>query len=259
MGHDNNRGLVLKWQKALIKHLVEDNPKSHSSILVVAMVLVSYANPDGSRVWPSQETIARDAGLSVPTVKVALAYLVEHGFHRVRGESEAWHSMSTGWSSLTLRCKLSCHLTGLPRVLRSKLSWHLRGQFQSQVRYQIQNQIQTGLGQPPYLLTSLLQSSSSLFRHQKNWRWKEVRVWALSRLRRMGEEESSREGDRVRLLQKILAEDQDEYFAEKRRRSRDASTTSTAENVTAAGRRPSPAPPAVMNRACSWTRGGRRR
>lgn len=56
----------------------------------VYLVLRTYANErrdhdkDGLDVWPSQQTIARDAGLSIATVKRAIADLTEIGLIETR-------------------------------------------------------------------------------------------------------------------------------------------------------------------------------
>lgn len=86
-------GLVLRWQRALISHLADNRPAGHTSILAVAMVMVSHADPDGSSVYPRQDTIGREAGLHHSTVKEAVEYLVASGFvvhvrNRARGLRE---------------------------------------------------------------------------------------------------------------------------------------------------------------------------
>jgi hypothetical protein len=41
----------------------------------VLPVLTKYANPDGTRIYPTQATIAREAGLHVDTVRDVMEYL----------------------------------------------------------------------------------------------------------------------------------------------------------------------------------------
>jgi DNA-binding transcriptional ArsR family regulator len=83
---------ALKWLRELISRAKTDKPPNHSSIVALAAVLVKHADPDGSHVFPSQETMAIETGVSRPTIRNALAYLAEAGLIRkVRNRSRGLH------------------------------------------------------------------------------------------------------------------------------------------------------------------------
>ena len=49
----------------------------------VAVCILNHANRDTERAWPSQETIARKTGFSVPTVKRHVATLRRKGWIKI--------------------------------------------------------------------------------------------------------------------------------------------------------------------------------
>jgi len=84
---------VLKWQRAVVEHLVDTRPAGHSSIAALIPILVIHARGDGSRCHPSQELMALEAGLTRNTVRMAIDYLLSEGFiehvqNRARGLRE---------------------------------------------------------------------------------------------------------------------------------------------------------------------------
>jgi hypothetical protein len=87
------KGMVLRWQRRVIEHLLDTRPANHTSVIAVAAVLIVHADPDGSKVFPGQVTIARAAGLHPSTVAFALEFLERAGLiefvrFRARGLKE---------------------------------------------------------------------------------------------------------------------------------------------------------------------------
>jgi Helix-turn-helix domain len=74
------KGVVLRWQAGLRANLKRKRPGNQHRILAVAIVLVGYANPDGTQCNVSQRTIADETGQSHGHVNDALAWLIEHGW-----------------------------------------------------------------------------------------------------------------------------------------------------------------------------------
>lgn len=77
-----SNGVVLRWQRLLRDHVKDDRPTNHTTVLAVALVLVTHSNSDGSRCFPAQTRIAREAGIHRETAALAVAYLEDQGFIR---------------------------------------------------------------------------------------------------------------------------------------------------------------------------------
>lgn len=102
-----SNALALRWQSLLIDHLIEFRPTNQTSIVAVAAVMVKHADPDGSHVYPAQQTMAREAGLSRSTVFDVTQFLEEAKWvslvrFRAHGQKEyrlTIPQMSDEWTS----------------------------------------------------------------------------------------------------------------------------------------------------------------
>ncbi len=71
----SSRPFLFVWQEA-----IRECTTLHHTTKALLLILSTYANMDGTSIFPSQQTLAKNLGLSPRSVRKHLVYAREQGF-----------------------------------------------------------------------------------------------------------------------------------------------------------------------------------